>query len=298
MIEPPSTSDGTRLVTHAADGFPVVSWRVLSEPAPQKSRDSRGKTRLPLVLAHATGFCAGVWRPVRALLDDHDSTALDFRGHGRSSSNRTVRSWWEMALDVLAVAPHAGPEAPIGVGHSMGGASLIMAELLEPGTFAGLVLIEPIVFPGPYRRDPHHPLVSLALRRRERFDSPVAVQDSYGAKPPFASWHPDALAGYVEGGFVEDDGGVRLACPPRSEAEVFTAASAHAAWERLDEVNVPTAVLYGEETDTYQPGHGEALAARMAQATARGIPGTGHFLPMERPDVVAHTVREIERRLS
>ena len=239
-----------------------------------------------------------MWRPVRELLADHDSTVLDFRGHGESTSSRTVRSWWEMASDVLAVASHTDQGLPIGIGHSMGGASLVMAELLRPGTFAALVLVEPIIFPGPYRRNFDHPLVALAMRRRERFESRAAVLDSYGSKPPFAVWHPDALAGYVDGGFVDDGDGVRLRCTPRTEAEVFTAASAHAAWERLAEVDLPVHVVYGADTDTYPPGHGEALAARFHNAEATSIPGTGHFLPMEHPDVVAGAVRTIEARLS
>ena len=39
-----------------------------------------------LLLVHATGFCAGVWGPVAALLDDFRVTALDVRGHGRSAA--------------------------------------------------------------------------------------------------------------------------------------------------------------------------------------------------------------------
>lgn len=292
----PLTPDGTPFTTHAADAFAVSGF--FSGGRFQKQHPTQRKTRSHLVFAHATGFCGAVWRPVRDLLADHDSTTFDFRGHGSSTSTRTVRSWWEMASDVSAVASHTDHDQIIGVGHSMGGASLVMAELLHPGRFAALVLIEPIIFGGPYRRDPDHPLVTLALRRRDRFESRAAALDSYGSKPPFAAWHPDALAGYVEGGFVDDGDGVRLRCPPSAEAEVFTAASAHAAWERLGEVTPPAHILYGADTDTFPPGHGDALAARMVRAEATAVPGTGHFLPMERPDVVADAVRSIEALLS
>lgn len=293
---PPLTPDGSPFTTHAADGFGVFGF--FSGAGFQKQHPTQSRTRSHLVFAHATGFCGAVWHPVRKLLADHDSTTFDFRGHGSSTSTRTVRSWWEMASDVLAVTSHADHDRVIGIGHSMGGASLVMAELLNPGTFAAVVLIEPIIFGGPYRRDPDHPLVALALRRRDRFESRAAVLDSYASKPPFATWHPDALAGYVDGGFVEDGDSVRLRCAPRAEAEVFTAASAHAAWERLGEVTTPARILYGADTDTYSAGHGEALAARMVRAEAAAVPGTGHFLPMERPDVVADAVRSVEDLVS
>lgn len=167
-----------------------------------------------------------------------------------------------------------------------------MAELLSPGSFDAFVLIEPIIFGPPYARDPDHPLVGLALRRRDTFESRDAVFASYAAKPPFAAWDRAALNGYVEGGFVDEDGVTRIACRPTSEAEVFTAAGAHAAWDRLSEVSSPTTILYGAHTDTYPPGQAETLAARFGNATAQAIEDTGHFLPMERPDVVVAAVRE------
>ena len=59
----------------------------------------------PLLLAHATGFCADVWRPVAAALaGDFDCWALDFRGHGRSDVPASGSFDWEgTADDVLAV---------------------------------------------------------------------------------------------------------------------------------------------------------------------------------------------------
>lgn len=180
----------------------------------------------------------------------------------------------------------------------MGGASLVMAELLSPGSFDALVLIEPIIFGPPFARDPDHPLVGLALRRRDTFESRDAVLGSYASKLPFAAWDRAALEGYVDGGFVEVDGATRLACRPTSEAEVFTAAGAHAAWGRLSEVSPPTTILFGADTDTYPPGHAETLAARFVNATAVAVEDTGHFLPMERPHVVAAAVRGLIAGLS
>jgi pimeloyl-ACP methyl ester carboxylesterase len=302
---PADGEDGSfhRILT--SDGLPLATWRlpVFSGAAVQEQTETTTKARTELVFAHATGFCGACWRPVRSGLGEFASTIFDFRGHGSSYSNRHVRSWWEMAQDVLAVAggiSTVGGEAPalVGIGHSMGGASLVMAELLNPGTFAAFVLVEPIVYGPPYVRDPSHPLVGLALKRRETFESRVAVRAAYGQKPPFSAWHPEALDGYVAGGFVDDGVLTRLACRPRSEAEVFTAAGIHAAWERLSEVSVPTTILYGTDTDTYAPGHAETLADRFQDASVLGIDGTGHFLPMERPHIVVDAVRDQVAALS
>lgn len=248
------------------------------------------------MFAHATGFCGKVWRPVRARLEEFASTVWDFRGHGRSFSARERRSWWEMADDVLAVREavrhNFGPDRVVGVGHSMGGAALVMAELLEPRSFDALALVEPILFGPPYLPAGDHPLVGLALRRRMVFESRDAVASSYSAKPPFQAWHADAVSGYVEGGFIESGGEVRLACRPTSEAEVFAASAVHAAWERLGEITIPVTILYGADTDTYEPGHAETMAQRFGDAAVESVPGTGHFVPMERPALVASAARE------
>ena len=174
----------------------------------------------------------------------------------------------------------------------MGGAALVMAELLSPGSFDAFVLVEPILFGPPYVPADDHPLVHLALRRRAAFASREALASSYMSKPPFATWHPDALEGYFDGGFMNEAGQVRLACRPTSEAAVFAASAVHAAWERLGEVSIPVTILYGADTDTYEPGHAEAAARRFGNARAASVPGTGHFLPMERPDMVAAAIRE------
>ena len=199
-----------------------------------------------------------------------------------------------MADDVLAVRETVarGPRV-IGVGHSMGGAALVMAELLAPGSFDALVLVEPILFGPPYLPATDHPLVTLALRRRAAFESRGEVESSYSSKAPFATWHPEALQGYLDGGFIDDQGGgVRLACRPTSEAAVFAASAVHAAWERLAEIDAPVTILYGEDTDTYEPGHAEEMGRRFGNAAVHPVPGTGHFLPMEHPDVVAAAVRD------
>jgi pimeloyl-ACP methyl ester carboxylesterase len=247
------------------------------------------------MFGHATGFCGKVWRPVRAQLAEFSSTIWDFRGHGRSLSSRERCSWWEMADDVLGVreALRKTVSRVVGVGHSMGGAALVMAELRAPGSFEALVLVEPVVFGPPYRPAADHPLVGLALRRRASFDSRAALEASYASKPPFSTWHADALAGYVDGGFRSEDGQIHLACRPRSEAEVFVASALHAAWERLGEITIPVSILYGADTDTFEPGHAEAMAQRFGNAVVQSVPRTGHFLPMERPELVAAAVREL-----
>lgn len=244
-------------------------------------------------LAHATGFCAGSWRAVvdelRGSGRTSSITGWDARHHGSSSSGPRPVSWWDIAADIPAIVDAFPPEGPaIGVGHSMGGASLLMAQA-EHRLFDVLVLVEPIIQPLPIARV-DHPLVGLALRRRREFPSRADARANFAGKPPFSTWDPRALDGYVEGGIVEEAGHARLACEPEDEAEVFRGAGEHGMVDRLGEIDIPVLVLVGSDTDTYPVGWAEEFTTRMPGGVVEVIDGGTHFLPMERPGLVARRV--------
>lgn len=246
-------------------------------------------------LSHATGFCGAAWRPVAeaAAPGSAGVTWWDFRGHGRSGRAGIPISWWEMATDVAAVRDAAPVTTAVGVGHSMGGAALVMAQLSDPGRFQALVLIEPIIVSPPYRRQDHH-LASLARRRRRRFGSRAEAEANFAGKEPFSRWHPDALAGYLDTGLTErSDGSVELSCPPELEAELYTAAGGHGLAALVDRVEVPVRILAGSDTDTYPLEWPAELAERFPRGELRVVDGTGHFLPMERPEAVVEAIDEV-----
>ena len=94
-----------------------------------------GGTGGDVLMVHATGFCAGVWTATAHHLDGVGRlAALDVRGHGRSSTPAGGMDWHGTADDVLAAVDALGLERPFGVGHSMGGASLLLAEHPRVGT--------------------------------------------------------------------------------------------------------------------------------------------------------------------
>lgn len=237
--------------------------------------------------AHATGFCGAVWRPViDALGAEFKPVVWDFPNHGVAPRLPLPVDWWsfgEWARDQLA-----GSDGPIlGVGHSMGGAALTMAEIVAPGTFAALALIEPMLFSPPYQRAENH-LSRAVIKRRRSFASREEARDNFAGKPPFRSWHPAAFAGYLDGGLIEtENGSVLLACTPEAEADVYEGATAHGAWAEMGAVTCPVLILSGSESDSHPPERVHAIAERFPRAGFEIISGANHFLPMENPDMVA-----------
>ncbi|NBS28513.1 MAG: alpha/beta fold hydrolase, partial [Actinobacteria bacterium] len=188
-----------------------------------------------VLFSHATGFHGRCFDPLAARLTELHSVTFDYRGYGDSviEENWEVR-WGAYGDDALTVTCYAAQHGPvIGVGHSMGGAALVMAALREPELFRALVLYEPIIFPPESRRPdaPKSPLADGARRRRTNFASFDEALANYSAKPPLNVFHPECLEAYVRHGFRETpDGDVTLKCRPEHEARTYESGGLHETW--------------------------------------------------------------------
>ena len=255
---------------------------------------------LPVVLlSHATGFHGRCWIPVAQRLEGRfDVWAHDHRGYGDSPvvDDWAVR-WNAFGDDALAAARHVATQVARGpifaAGHSMGGATLVMAALREPALFSGIVAFEPIIFPqSGFRPDdmPPNPLVALTRRRRASFASIDEALANFASKPPMAAFRRDALDAYVVHGFRHTDDGVTLKCNPEHEARTYESGAGHETWSSLSSLNVPLWVV-GSPEQQYQPS---AIAPRISEQ----VPGAryevwnevSHFGPMEDPDRFADFV--------
>lgn len=246
----------------------------------------------PLLLSHATGFCAAVWAPVAALLSDWRCVSMDFRAHGLSRPHDGDLTWERHAEDLLAVVDHMGARGAIGVGHSMGGAVLLLAEQARPGTFSSLWLWEPIVFPSGPLPIRGNPLADGALRRRSAFPSEQAAFENFAGKPPLNQLAPLSLAAYVHYGFAESaEGGIELRCSPIDESESYRQGAGHHAWDHLDELRCPVTVVRSEQTGAGADIVAPLIAERIPGALLEDHPELGHFGPLADFDAVAASVR-------
>lgn len=248
----------------------------------------------PLVLAHATGFCGMVWRPVAERLRDRfRCVTFDMRAHGDSTPPVDGDLAWEgFGDDVLAVIDALGLVRPFGAGHSSGAAALLLAEEARPGTFRALWCYEPIVLPvdPPIGRQESNPLAEGAERRRVVFASRDEAYANFASKPPFDRLHPEALRAYVEHGFREVPEGVRLKCDPAHEAEVYRMMGEHRAFAGFGSIACPVTLVCGADTDAIGPRLIAAQAAALPHGRTEVLDGLGHFGPMEDPDRIAASI--------
>jgi len=186
-----------------------------------------------------------------------------------------------------------GIEAPVGVGHSCGGAALFLAEEARPGTFSALFCYEPVLLSSEALASlgPESNLARAARQRRETFASRQVAYDNYASKPPLNTLDPEALAAYVEFGFEDlPDGTVRLRCRAENEALMFERGFSHPAYGHLASVHCPTVVACGAESRSFGPSLLASVVERLSNGRLEVLDGLGHFGPLERPADVANSV--------
>jgi len=247
-----------------------------------------------LLIAHATGFCAGAYRPLAvALADRFHVWGLDFRAHGDSSQPAGGDLTWEgMADDVLAVASVLGDGPLLAFGHSMGGACLMGAERRVPGTLRAAFLFEPIIVPTAFDDVPGgNPMAVSARRRRPGFATRQEALARYAGRPPLGTFRADALHAYVEHGFVEAaDGSVTLKCSPKNEAAVFEAAGKPLISE-MGKAVVPTVVACGGRDQGLGPAaFAPAVVDALPDATLVRYAHLSHFGPFQDPETIAAAI--------
>jgi pimeloyl-ACP methyl ester carboxylesterase len=251
-----------------------------------------------LLLAHATGFCSGVFAPITAALTENFRVVTFYeRGHRASSPAPNDDYQWDgFATDALTVVDELGLRHPFGAGHSCGGALLVLAELRRPGTFRSIWAYEPIIFPVETPMTNPSPngnrLSEGARRRRATFGSRAEARDNYASKPPLMHLDPRCLDGYLACGLVDQpDGSVRLACEPENEARTYEMGGQHSAYGRLAEVACPVSLVCGENTDATGPAILPLLAERLQHATVDVWADHGHFGCLVDPERTVASIR-------
>jgi pimeloyl-ACP methyl ester carboxylesterase len=260
----------------------------------------------PLLLTHGNGLNAGMWATVVPHLRPHFRChGLDFRGHGGSRPTRDGFSVERSRFvdEVLAAVDAVGGPPVVAAGHSLGGATLLRAEVARPGTFVGLWLFEPVVVPVGFPRPEGGPamLIEMSRRRRMAFDSVEEAFSRFRSKPPYSDCEEAAVRAYVElGTYPLPDGGVRLSCSGDTEARIFESGG-EVDFATLAAVTCPVAVALGANVAV-----GNDLPPRVAPLVAEALPDghlerfehLTHFGPMEDGSLVAAAIEAHLRPLA
>jgi pimeloyl-ACP methyl ester carboxylesterase len=225
--------------------------------------------------------------------------AYDARGHGKSGRAPSY------ALDALvADLVHllhdliGGPA--ILIGHSIGGATALVAAAREPGFLKGLVLEDPWL--SLYRdrlwRLPYFTQLRAALDRRE---DPRAFAKALSAIPlPEPGPRGERTIGEVRGFYSVErlstyykdvDAAVldQVLTPDEAGSEAITGAPSR--------VNCPVLLLVAGTGSALAEGEADRLASQLADVKVMRFPGVGHRIHGLRPEPFLEALEPFLRRV-
>jgi pimeloyl-ACP methyl ester carboxylesterase len=248
-------------------------------------------------IAPANGFPPEVYQPFATAV----TVGCEVIGYRppplRDAALAEFPTWQQLADDLLEQLPAGQPV--IGIGHSLGAVLTLYAARQAPERFAGIVLIDPVIFGRRLRwiidvlqrfgRGTRIPRARSAQRRRDRFASPEEAHDRWRTRQVFAEFDEAALRAYVASGLTAvgaDDW--RLSWPRDWEAHIF-ATSPTDAWARLAVLRLPTLIIRGRHSDLIDARLWQRLQRHAPQIDYREV-AAGHLLPMEVPHEVAYHV--------
>jgi pimeloyl-ACP methyl ester carboxylesterase len=252
----------------------------------------------PVLMLHGWPQSWYEWRDLMpALADRHRVLAMDLRGFGWSDAPRHGYEKENLASDVLAVLDELGLERAKLVGHDWGGWVGFLLCLRAPERFDRFLALNiPTPWVSVRKTLPHArrllyqqlilaPWIGYLAHRRKRFVR--AALRAGGADPGF--WDERTLSVFVD----------KLAEPARARAAVqmYRVFNMRELWPLLrgryaeQRLTVPTRMLFGTadraiHTDLLSgwEDHADDMAIEL-------VPGCGHFIADERPELVAERAR-------
>jgi pimeloyl-ACP methyl ester carboxylesterase len=244
----------------------------------------------PLLFCHANGYSAGCYEYYfKALKDKYRILSLDFAGHGKSESSLTFKNWHFFRDQILTLLDHEKISNITSVGHSLGGASSLLASMKEPDRFKKLIVWDPVILGFKLitlSKIFGNPLARGAAKRRSKFSSIELVRRSYRKFPAFASFEPSIYEDYLHSCFRKTGAGeeVELCCDPQVETKIFSHAHYHI-FLNFHRIYNEVHVLIPKVFEVCSPSLAKLITKKNPKSSITIWEEATHFFPFERPKV-------------
>lgn len=234
---------------------------------------------IPVIFLHGFPFDHTIWEPLLPLLEQDARLILpDLRGFGRSPVTDEIYTMRLLAEDIYQLINKLKIDKAILVGHSMGGYVSLAFAHAYPGILAGLGLVSTQASADtPERRQArlktaeavHHKGAKLVasnmvdhLTSKAELIAPINDMILHA--------HPAGIAGSLKG---------------MAERQDMTGA--------LADIHVPAVVLAGTADQILGQDKMQTLAQMLPMGWLVEVPGGGHMLMMEEPQMVADALRQV-----
>jgi len=229
----------------------------------------KGGGKPSLLFLHGAGGTHRHWGKQMQGLRGATLLALDLPGHGRSKEEgrQTIGGYADLVVEFIAALDL---ESPTVVGHSMGGAIALDLALRHGDQIGGLVLV------GTGARLRVMPRLLEGLKGE--FESTVDLLCRY-------AFGPSASRKMIRLGREE-----MLAIGPEVLLGDFLACDGFDVMGRLDEVQLPTLVICGEEDQLTPLKYSRFLVDHIQGARLVTISEAGHMVMLEKPEETTEAI--------
>jgi len=242
----------------------------------------------PVVLAHGFGLNMHCWNVMADDLVERGFKviAFDQRGHGRSGIGEQGVGSRQMVDDYLAVLDAYEVEGGILVGHSMGGFLAIRAMIEEQAAIArhlnGCLLMA--TFAGDVNRKNLQNRVQIPMIQS-------GIMGKMIRKDATASFFARSVLGDdKDSQMMEAFTDVFRQSDLKPLVPILTAFVKESRYSQLDDISLPCRIVVGENDKTTPPFHTDQLHAGIKGSTLRRVPGKGHMLNWEAPEVLVDEI--------
>jgi pimeloyl-ACP methyl ester carboxylesterase len=241
----------------------------------------------PLVCLHAGVADRRVWEETTALLGEpYRVYAYDRRGFGETTYTPEAFSH---VTDLGAVIDRTEAESVVVIGNSQGGRIALDYALDHPERVRVLILVAPAISGSPMPEDVPAWILDLDgsadaaweagdLAEANRLEAHLWL-DGPGAGE-------GRVGGDVRALFLDMNGRALAAADPGEEIEPPSA------WDRLEDLTVPTLVVFGDLDLEYLRSNAEGLTARARDARFLLLEGVAHLPMLEAPGQFTEVVEQ------
>ena len=251
-----------------------------------------------LLMFHAVGMCSQIWNhAARDLAQDYHVFCFDLRGHGDTEHPGGGFTFMQIGEDVASVIQTLGLEGSIGVGHSAGGMSMLIADSLVPGILGKGVLVDTRVGDSPMALltpEEQKERIQRTLQKRSIWESREIMYAAYRERRVFKPWTDEVFADYIEGATrLLDDGRAELKCNPVVEENFYQNRKDLDTFQVLQGLGGEYVLLVGAYDGAQTPQ--DAAVLHLDRETkgfqVKELGAGSHFVPMEHPDLVLKEIR-------
>ncbi|EMY79483.1 alpha/beta hydrolase family protein [Leptospira weilii serovar Ranarum str. ICFT] len=247
--------------------------------------NSNSNSKPTILLCHANGYSALTYKfYIESLQKTHRVIALDFAGHGESEPTLNFRDWYFFRDQVLSLINAERLENITGIGHSLGGASLLLASYHSPEKFKKVIAHDPVILnflQVTFSRIFHNPLAKVAIKRRREFKDLNTVRKIYKRTPSFSRWDDQIYEDYIQSCFrIGDNGEAFLRCLPEVEAKIFDSVSYRSLFQ-FGKIKTETHITIPNPHEVCSPKGARRIHSGNDKSTLEIWPGTSHFFPFE-----------------